>query len=416
MRRDWTYKPLGDVCDVVGGGTPSKRNPAFYEGSILWATVRDMRDEVLSSTEFRISEDAVKSSSTKVIPSGNVVMATRVGLGKACLLAQDTAINQDLRAVIPKSDQIDTRFLLRWFQSISEKIVSEGTGATVKGVKLPFIKSLQLPMPSLGEQKRIVAILDEAFAGIETAIANTEKNLVNSRELFKVRLNKVFSDKGLQSKEGLSKLIEIKHGFAFKSAQFHASDDESQPIVLTPGNYGDDGELHFGRKNTKRLKDSPPEDFRFAAGDLTIVMTDLSPKMNILGKPAFVPTDNVLHNQRIGRVLFKSDDLSPRYLYYFLMTDQASAEIKRTATGTMVRHTAPKRILGLDVPLPIDRSRQDFLVEYLDRAKQETSSLESSYQKKLAALIELKQSLLQKAFSGELTAKQVEDAAEGAAA
>src|SRR5699024_4516601 len=121
------------------------------------------------------------NSSTNIIPTDNVVIATRVGLGKVCLLAQDTAINQDLRGIIPKINNIDVQFLLRWFQSIAHKIEAEGTGATVKGVKLPFIKSLPLPLPPLDEQQKIVAILDEAFAGIDTAIANTEKNLANAR-------------------------------------------------------------------------------------------------------------------------------------------------------------------------------------------------------------------------------------------
>ncbi|AHK80691.1 restriction modification system DNA specificity protein, partial [Ectothiorhodospira haloalkaliphila] len=196
MRGDWALKPLGDVCTVIGGGTPSKRNSAYFDGDIPWATVRDMKEENLSRTEFKISPEAVKNSATNIIPAGNVVIATRVGLGKVCLLGQNTAINQDLRGIIPKGTNVDVRFLFRWFQSIAHVIESEGTGATVKGVKLPFIKSLRMPIPPLSEQKRIVAILDEAFAGIATAVANTEKNLANARELFESYLNAVFSRRG----------------------------------------------------------------------------------------------------------------------------------------------------------------------------------------------------------------------------
>ena len=80
----WQTKNLGDVCNVVGGGTPSKDKAAFYSGDIPWATVRDLKQEVITSTEFKITKEAVKSSSTNIIPSGNVVIATRVGLGKVC--------------------------------------------------------------------------------------------------------------------------------------------------------------------------------------------------------------------------------------------------------------------------------------------------------------------------------------------
>jgi type I restriction enzyme S subunit len=112
MKNGWQTKNLGDLCEVVGGGTPPKDNPAFYSGKIPWATVRDMRMEVITETECRITKDAVHSSATNIIPSGNVVIATRVGLGKVCLLAQDTAINQDLRGIIPRDiNKLSVRFL-----------------------------------------------------------------------------------------------------------------------------------------------------------------------------------------------------------------------------------------------------------------------------------------------------------------
>ena len=178
MNVGWQTKKLGEVCAVIGGGTPPKGRKDFYSGDIHWATVRDMRREVISETEFKITKEAVKCSSTNVIPKGNVVIATRVGLGKICLLEHDTAINQDLRGIIPHNPQVlSVGFLYWWLKNIAHVIEEEGTGATVKGVKLPFIKSLPIPLPPLPEQHRIVAILDEAFKCIATAKANTEKNL-----------------------------------------------------------------------------------------------------------------------------------------------------------------------------------------------------------------------------------------------
>ena len=156
-----------------------------------------MRQEVITETECQITRAAVQSSATNVIPTGNVVIATRVGLGKVCLLGQDTAINQDLRGIIPRDPHsLSVGFLFWWLKSIANIIIAEGTGATVQGVKLPFVKSLQVPTPPLPEQHRIVAILDEAFDGIATAKANAEKNLQNARALFESHLQKVFTERG----------------------------------------------------------------------------------------------------------------------------------------------------------------------------------------------------------------------------
>ena len=98
-----------------------------------------------------------------------MIIATRVGLGKVCILGQETAINQDLKALIPKNNSLDISYLFWWLKSISRAIEEAGVGATVKGVKLPFIKGLRI-VPPLDEQKRIVTMLDEAFADIDRLV------------------------------------------------------------------------------------------------------------------------------------------------------------------------------------------------------------------------------------------------------
>jgi type I restriction enzyme S subunit len=202
--------------------------------------------------------------------------------------------------------------------------------------------------------------------------------------------------------KSLSELCDIKHGFAFDGAEFSSDVPEGKPIVITPGNFTEDGKLLFSERNTKRFSGKPPAAFRFDIGDLVVVMTDLSSKMKILGKPAFVEADEVLHNQRIGRVVFFDDSVEKRFVYYFMMSEGFLKNIKMSATGTMVKHTAPSRILSNVISFPVERKEQMQLVAKLDTLREETQCLESLYQRKLAALDELKKSLLHQAFSGML--------------
>ena len=265
------------------------------------------------------------------------------------------------------------------------------------------VLDFDLLLPPLKEQQRIVAILDEAFAGIATATANAEKNLQNASELFESALQSVFAEKGDGwSEKPLREICSIKHGFAFKGKDFSTNNDVSRPIVITPGNFTEDGRLRFTDKNTKRLSVKPPKEFVFGEGDLVIVMTDLSSKMKILGKPAFVEASNILHNQRIGKVELFDDSVDARLLYYFFMSEGFLCNVRETATGTMVKHTAPKRILSNVLPYPKDSEAQKQVVEKLDALAEKVRILKVIYEQKIEGLGQLKQSILKKAFAGEL--------------
>lgn len=185
-------KKLSELAQIIGGGTPSKDNKSFYIGDIPWATVRDMNTDLLTETEFLINEDAVKNSSTNIIPAGNIIIATRVGLGKVCILAQDTAINQDLKGIMPVK-QITSKFLFWWFKSIKNKIVETGVGATVKGVKLPFIQNLDVPYIDIKEQQKIVAQLDELQEQTKKLEQIYEQKIKDLDELKQSILQKAFN-------------------------------------------------------------------------------------------------------------------------------------------------------------------------------------------------------------------------------
>ena len=178
---------LGDIVDIIGGGTPSKKREDFYRGAIPWATVRDMNCDIIKKTEFCITDEAVENSATNVIPKGEVVISTHVGLGKVCVLGQDTAINQDLKAIIPHQG-VFRRYMYYWFCSQADILIRNGKGATVKGVTLDFVRALQIPLPPLPTQRRIAAELDK----ICELKKNAERRLEKLDLLVKSRFGEMF--------------------------------------------------------------------------------------------------------------------------------------------------------------------------------------------------------------------------------
>lgn len=171
----WKQSELGEVLlSIVGGGTPSKSNPSFYEGDIPWMSVKDMNKNILNDTVDHISEEAVENSSTNVIPSGTPIIATRMSLGKIVVANFDSAINQDLKALFPATG-VNRDFLIGWYRSIAKKIEALGTGTTVKGIRLEVLNSLEFPLPPLAEQKVIADKLDTLLAQVETSKARLER-------------------------------------------------------------------------------------------------------------------------------------------------------------------------------------------------------------------------------------------------
>ncbi|MBU2869748.1 restriction endonuclease subunit S [Colwellia sp. E2M01] len=161
----WPMVKLGELVTIKGGGTPSKKIEDYWNGSIPWASVKDLKENEISKTQDAITELGVSNSATNIIPAGTILTATRMALGKFAINTVDMAINQDLKALfINDEEKVDRDFLIRFLESKAQYIDSEGKGATVKGITLDFLKSLEIPLPPLDEQKRIAAILDKADA------------------------------------------------------------------------------------------------------------------------------------------------------------------------------------------------------------------------------------------------------------
>ena len=400
MKKGWQSRNLGELCEVIGGGTPRKDKPAYYSGKIPWATVRDMRQEVITETECRITKDAVQSSATNVIPSGNVVIATRVGLGKVCLVGQDTAINQDLRGVIPRDTKtLSVRFLFWWLKSIADKIVAEGTGATVQGVKLPFVKSLQIPVPPLPEQQRIVGILDEAFEGIATAKANAEKNLQNARAIFESHLQSVLTQRGKGWVEKpLESVAAILNGYAFKSSDFSSSEG-MKCIKIT-----NVGVRKFVCDSDSYLPDTFGAEYdavSVKAGSIVLALT----RTIIAGglKVAVVPDeyDGALLNQRVASIITNHRLLTGAFLFAYLSTQTVVDYVKERVNTLMQPNLSITDLRSMPIPVPPLREQEQITAQ-LGGLREETQRLAGLYERKLVTLKALKKSLLHQAFTGQL--------------
>ena len=153
----------------------------------------------------------------------------------------------------------------------------------------------------------------------------------------------------------LGDAIHVKHGFAFKGQHFS---DGGAHVVLTPGNFNEEGGFRLRPNKDRFYTGDIPEDYILAEGDLIVAMTEQGP--GLLGSSALIPEgDKYLHNQRLGLVQMLDDSLlDKRFLYYLFNTRTVRGQIKGSASGTKVRHTAPERIYRVKVSVPSNVAEQ----------------------------------------------------------
>ena len=156
--------------------------------------------------------------------------------------------------------------------------------------------------------------------------------------------------------------INIKHGFPFKSEYF--SDEATQFIVLTPGNFNEEGGFKRQAGKEKFYTGDIPEEYLHKAGDLIIAMTEQA--AGLLGSCARVPESGIyLHNQRLGLVTTASKKILRDYIYHLFKTKTVREQIRLTSSGSKVKHTSPERVYDVRVPLP-PVSEQQNIVAFLD--------------------------------------------------
>ena len=153
---------LGEMVSIVGGGTPSRDRADYFDGEIPWVTVKDFSDDFfIRGSRERISRLGLEDSASRLIPAGNVLLVTRMSVGKAAINLVDVAINQDLKALFC-NPQLDPRYLTFFLTLASPRLEAQASGATVKGITLDDVEALEIPLPDLSEQQRIAARLEQA--------------------------------------------------------------------------------------------------------------------------------------------------------------------------------------------------------------------------------------------------------------
>lgn len=168
----WIYSKLGEVCQTTSGGTPSRKNPSFYEGNIPWVKSGELNYNIILETEEHISEDAIKKSSAKVFPKGTLLIALYgATIGKLAILGIDAATNQAVCAIF-KNELFESKFLYHLLFHKRQDLVKEGIGGAQPNISQTILKNLEVPIFPLPEQRAIVSKIEQLFSELDNGISN----------------------------------------------------------------------------------------------------------------------------------------------------------------------------------------------------------------------------------------------------
>ena len=400
MKQGWEIKKLGDVLTIERGGSPRPIDKYLTNSpdGFNWIKISDATasDKYIFETKEKITKEGLHK--TRMVNEGDFILSNSMSFGRPYIMKTSGCIHDGWLVLKENGQKIfDTEFLYYLLSSpyVFNQFDYLAAGSTVRNLNIALVSSVEVPIPPLPEQQRIVSILDEAFAAIAKAKANAEQNLKNAKELFESYLQGVFEKKGdgWESKK-LGEVCET--GAGGTPLKTHKDYYEGGTIPWLLSGEVSQGEI-FEAKNfitDKGLKNSsakmfPPNTVLVAmygatAGQVGILRFEASTNQAVCG---ILPNEKYL----------------PEFIYYKFLAGKD--ELVSQAVGGAQPNISQIKIKNTLVPL-ISIKQQQTIVRQLDALRAETQKLEAVYQKKIADLEELKKSILQKAFAGELKTSQ----------
>jgi type I restriction enzyme S subunit len=390
MKQGWEVKKLVDVCIVERGSSPRPIGKYITndENGVNWIKIGDTKgvDKYIFSTKEKITKEGALKS--RYVKKGDFILSNSMSFGKPFIMQTDGYIHDGWFA-LRLHDFINTEYFYHLLSSpyVNEQFHRLASGSVVKNISGDLVKKVLLPIPSLPEQQKIVAILDEAFTAIEGAKANAALNLKNAKELFDSYLQSVFENRGDGWEEKtLGDVCSLYQGIAINAKTKHALVEKSDLPLL----------------RIKDLKNNTVEQYidpnNYPKNALVNESDIIYTRTGSLGL-VFRGKRGVLHNNSFKVV--PTAELNKDYLFIWLQNPIFKSKILSLALKAAqpdITHAIFK-IQEIAIP-PI--KEQEKIVQKLDFLSAQTKRLEAIYQQKIDNLEELKKSILQKAFNGEL--------------
>lgn len=345
--------PLKSLCQIRHGGTPSKANPAFWEGAIPWVSPKDMKATLLSDASDHITQDAVDNSATSIVPEKSILVVVRSGILAHSLpvaqAARSLAFNQDIKALTPDSAKVDPDYLYWFIRAQESRVLAQGVkkGATVHSLQSGFIENLQVPLPERAEQRRIVDLLSRA-EGIIHLRREAEKK---ATELTPALFLDMFGDPASNPKGWpLRKVSQFVSRFE-GGKNLQAGSENGSPYRILKVSAATSGQ--YRESESKPTPDGyvPPYSHIVRIGDMLFSRANTQ---ELVGATAIVEYTNgkTLLPDKLWRMVW-AEPTEPLYMHALFQSPHVRQELGKLSSGTSasMRNISQGKLFDLALPV-----------------------------------------------------------------
>ncbi len=398
MREGWEVKTLKDACELITCGVAAR--PKYVDEGVPFLSAKNVKNgQIIYKNYNCITKENHQELTKKNKPLQGDILYTRVGsYGEAAVVEKNIefSVFVSLTLIKPKQDLLNSYFLKYYLNSHEIKTLAKNsiTSSGVGNLNVGTVRKFPIKLPPLSEQTQIVKTLDSAFAQIDQAKANLEKNLANAKELFQSKLNEVFSQRG--------------EGWVEKTLK-EVCEKITDGTHQTP-KYFDDGVIFLSSRNVTSGK-IDWDNIKYIDEEQHIAMHKrVAPKVGDIllakngttGVAAMVDRDVIFDIYVSLAHIRVLDSVLPHYMLHFINSPIAKKQFNQRLKGTGVPNLHLKEIREVVIPFPESLVKQNEIIKVLNSFSEITNKATNSYQQKLNNLEELKKSILEKAFRGEL--------------
>ncbi|MGP3278093.1 restriction endonuclease subunit S [Lactobacillus gasseri] len=376
----WEQRKLGEVAEIVGGGTPSTNISEYWNGNINWYSPTEIGSQTfVNSSKKKITELGLKESSAKLLPGKKTILFTsRAGIGDMAIMNTDGSTNQGFQSWIVKPDITDIYFLYSLGGNLKKQALRKASGSTFLEISNSEVKKLSLYLPDFKEQ----TIIGKIIQLIDKIITLQQRKVKLINKLKNALLTHFISKTSSQSaSKTLKDITNIRGGYAFKSSEFTKS---GFPVIKI-ANISKNGEIEGPYSYVLSLK----SDYQLAKNDIVLAMSGAT-----TGKIARVNSNNIyLQNQRVGYFV-NNHKIDYNYLYYLLISDQFKRQLERILISGAQPNVSASDIEKFKFVILKSKKQQSkisTLFKHIDYALKAGNN-------KIHTLIQIKQFLLQNMF------------------